>query len=59
VGKSGDVGVYHETYRITPGQFESIYSNMPPMGLALAGRHVAVGPRSEAARDRMHAAATT
>jgi Domain of unknown function (DUF4188) len=58
VGKSGDVGVYHETYRIEPGHHESIYSNMPPMGLALAGRHVAVGPRTDAARERMQAAAT-
>jgi hypothetical protein len=56
VGRSGDVGVYHETYRIAPGQYESIYSNVPVMGLAAAGHHVAVGARTEAARDRMQAA---
>ncbi|MGB3769782.1 MAG: DUF4188 domain-containing protein [Rhodococcus sp. (in: high G+C Gram-positive bacteria)] len=40
VGVGKDVGVYHETYRIGAGQFETIYSNMPVMGLAEAGRSV-------------------
>ncbi|MDI9915447.1 DUF4188 domain-containing protein [Rhodococcus sp. IEGM 1379] len=53
VGSSGDVGVYHETYRIDAGQYESIYSNMPIMGLAAAGSSVAVGKRSETARARI------
>ncbi|MCZ4080013.1 DUF4188 domain-containing protein [Rhodococcus sp. H36-A4] len=53
VGAGGDVGVYHETYRVSPGQHESIYSNMPIMGLAAAGRSVAVGKRSETARARI------
>ncbi|MDJ0362397.1 DUF4188 domain-containing protein [Rhodococcus sp. H29-C3] len=53
VGTGGDVGVYHETYRVSTGQHESIYSNMPIMGLAAAGRSVAVGKRSETARARI------
>lgn len=53
VGASGDVGVYHETYRVGPGQHESIYANMPVMGLADAGRSVAVGRRTESARERI------
>lgn len=53
VGTSGDVGVYHETYRVGAGQHESIYSNMPVMGLAAAGKSVAVGKRSETARARI------
>ena len=57
VAASGDVGVYHETYRIAPGGHESIYSNMPVMGLAAAGRSVPVGRRTESARERITAAA--
>src|SRR5215510_7369331 len=29
----GDVGIWHETYRIAAGQYEAIYSGMPPHGL--------------------------
>ncbi|WP_119070310.1 DUF4188 domain-containing protein [Rubrobacter indicoceani] len=36
---SGDVGIWHETYRIAPGNYESIYSNMPSFGLARATDH--------------------
>ena len=53
VGASGDVGVYHETYRVGAGQHESIFSNMPVMGLAAAGTSVAVGKRTETARERI------
>jgi hypothetical protein len=59
VGKSGDVGVYHETYRIPAGAYECIYSNMPVMGLAAANdaEHVPVARRGEAARERLAATA--
>lgn len=53
VGAGGDVGVYHETYRVGAEQHESIYSNMPVMGLAAAGRSVVVGRGSETARARI------
>lgn len=33
---SGEYGVWHETYKIKDGDYESIYVNMPPIGLALA-----------------------
>ena len=36
-GISGDVGIWHETYLISEGQYESIYHNMPPFGLGRAG----------------------
>jgi len=55
VGSNGDVGIWHETYVIAPGRFETIYNNMPPFGLGAAGRLVdAVGAR-QAARERMKA----
>ena len=31
------VGVYHESYLMTPGTYETIYVNMPLFGLAKAG----------------------
>ena len=36
VGTRGDVGIWHETYRSRPGDYESIYVNMPAFGLAKA-----------------------
>jgi len=56
VAKSGDVGVFHETYKIGPGQYESVFANMPPIGLAKVGSFQPIGPRTEAARDRVAAA---
>jgi hypothetical protein len=31
---NGSVGIFHETYRVTPGVSESVYVNMPLFGLA-------------------------
>ncbi len=36
---SGDVGVWHETYKVAAGEYEAIYGNMPRFGLAGAGCH--------------------
>jgi len=33
IGTGGDVGIWHETYRIAPGHYECVYINMPPFGL--------------------------
>jgi len=41
VASSGDVGIWHETYRIRPGDFECIYNNMPLFGLARATKSIA------------------
>jgi hypothetical protein len=49
----GDVGIWHETYLVKPGQYETIYSGMPPIGLGAAGTlEPATGPQ-EAARGRI------
>lgn len=37
VGTNGDVGIWHETYRSKPGDYENVYVNMPTFGLAKAG----------------------
>lgn len=46
---AGDLGIWHETYRVRAGAFEAIYGNMPAVGLAVAGRHVPAGRSSTAA----------
>ena len=38
IGGSGDVGVWHETYQVRAGEYETTYVNMPRVGLAAAGR---------------------
>lgn len=37
-GRSGDVGIFHETYVVDPDDCESVYNNMPEFGLGGAGR---------------------
>lgn len=53
VGSSGDVGIYHETFKVAAGAYECLYANMPVFGLAAASEHVPVGAGGEAARQRM------
>lgn len=53
VGASGDVGIWHETYRAAPGSYETIYGNMPAFGLGRAGQLSTVGPRREGAKERL------
>ncbi len=52
---SGDVGIWHETYLVRAGAYETLYGSMPRMGLALAGRHLPVAEASESARQRLDA----
>ncbi|MGH8968496.1 MAG: DUF4188 domain-containing protein [Actinomycetes bacterium] len=49
----GDVGIWHETYRVEAGAYEAIYSGMPPRGLGRVGRLVPATGRRESARQRM------
>ncbi len=53
VGKDGSVGIWHETYEVAAGRYETIYANMPRFGLAAAAKHVPVGKRGETARERL------
>ena len=52
---SGDVGVWHETYAVSPGQYENIYVNMPPFGLGKVGKRVAASGTLSAAHGRVEA----
>ena len=53
VGDSGDVGVWHETYRVRPGDYECVYNNMPPFGLGRATTLVGAHGRLDGAAGRM------
>jgi hypothetical protein len=33
IGRSGDVGLWHEIYTVEPGEYEAVYTNMPGFGL--------------------------
>jgi hypothetical protein len=51
-----DVGIWHETYIIKPGQYEAVYSGMPPYGLGKVGRLVPATGSREGARSRVEGA---
>jgi hypothetical protein len=51
VGADGSVGIWHQTYLVEAGRYESIYGNMPRFGLAAASQHLpAIGARETAKR---------
>ncbi len=52
---SGDVGIWHETYRVRAGEYEAIYGNMPRVGLAAVGDLVPIGSTSATAAQRIGA----
>ena len=50
VKSNGDVGIWHETYKVQAGEYECIYNNMPRYGLGKVGELIpAVGKREFAA----------
>ena len=54
VGRSrGDVGIWHETYRVRAGEYECMYSGMPPFGVAKASSTVDAVGQFESARGRL------
>jgi len=53
VGAKGDVGIWHETYAVRAGEYESVYVNMPEFGLAQAGRHLPVAAKGDSAAARL------
>ena len=49
----GDVGIWHEIYKVRAGEYESVYSGMPPHGLGKAAGRAAVTEASDSARHRL------
>ncbi len=58
VGSSGAVGIWHETYRISAGNYESIYNNMPRYGLGQAGTLIPATGRRTTAQMRLAVSGT-
>ena len=58
VGNSrGDVGIWHETYQARAGEYETVYSGMPPFGLGKVGKLVPASGHRESAKGRFAARA--
>jgi Domain of unknown function (DUF4188) len=49
----GAVGIWHETFRVAAGQYESVYVDMPAFGLGKAGRLVPASGRRASVAGRM------
>lgn len=55
VGDNDAVGIYHETYQLSKGNYESVYVNMPHYGLGKAVNHIPVSSELNTARKRLKA----
>lgn len=55
VGSNGDVGIWHETYRVRAGEYECVYNNMPAFGLGSVGTLVPAEGTRESAAGRIAA----
>jgi hypothetical protein len=53
IRNNGDVGIWHETYKINAGEYECIYNNMPPKGLGKVGELVPAIGKLEFAANRI------
>ena len=53
VRKSGDVGIWHETYISGAGRYECVYTNMPRFGLAKHGNYVPAREKYHSAKGRL------
>uniref|UniRef100_A0AAU2V466 DUF4188 domain-containing protein n=1 Tax=Streptomyces sp. NBC_00003 TaxID=2903608 RepID=A0AAU2V466_9ACTN len=49
----GHVGLWHETYIVPEGSYESIYADMPPFGLATATGVLPLEARGRSAAERL------
>ncbi len=57
IASNGDVGIWHETYLVAGGAYESVYNNMPAYGLGAAGTLVPASGNRKSAKDRLRAGA--
>jgi hypothetical protein len=53
IGSNGDVGIWHETYRVKAGEYECIYNNMVPYGLGTVGKLVPASGKLEYSAGRI------
>ncbi len=52
VKADGDIGIWHETFKVRAREYECVYGGMPRFGLATAGEHRGLGSASQA-RQRL------
>jgi hypothetical protein len=52
--KGGAVGIWHETYVVPAGNTETIYGNMPLLGVGQVKGVEPVGKRTDTAAQRLH-----
>ena len=55
VGTDGSVGIWHETYMVSPGSYENVYVNMPAFGLGKAGTLLPTSGGRQSAAGRLAA----
>ena len=48
IGSSGDVGIWHETYKVRAGEFEAMFGNVPSRRLGVAGALQPIGSTAAA-----------
>ena len=53
VGTDGTVGIWHETYVVSPGRYENVYVNMPAFGLGRVGSLAPATGGKQSAAGRM------
>ena len=53
IGNNDAVGIYHETYELKTGNYESVYGNMPLYGLGKALKHIPITAERISARKRL------
>jgi hypothetical protein len=53
IKSNGDVGIWHETYKVKAGEYECIYNNMPKYGLGKIRELVPASGKREFAVDRI------
>ncbi len=52
-GSDGDVGIWHETFLVRAGEYETVYNNMPPFGLGDISERVPASGQRETAGERL------
>jgi hypothetical protein len=53
IKSNGDVGIWHETYKVNEGNYECIYNNMPKYGLGQIAELIPATGKRESAADRI------
>ena len=51
--ESDAVGIWHETYLVREGEYETVYDNTPPIGLGKAGTIYPATERRRTAAGRL------